>query len=153
VIEGGDLSGDAQRMVQRKKLDGGADPKTIGPGTIQLATRRGADSTERAGFDQHLRQPHDVEPPRFPASASSRRSEPLVLGASAPYLLREDSEVHGASLLRRRRGGVDRQIPALRQELGVVALPCPSPSGSARRENFAEVHDLDVLRARSKPSL
>ena len=112
MIEGGDLSGDAQRMVQRKKLDGGAHPKTVGPGHDPARDQERRRQHGARRVDQHLRQPHDVEPPRFTRVGELEKVlEPLVLGASAPYLLREDSEVHDAPLLRRRRGGVDRQIP------------------------------------------
>ena len=102
VVDGGDLLGDAQRMVQRQHLDRGADPEAARAG------RDGARDLERGGDDRaggrevDLAEPDAVDPPRLRAV---RRLEDVPerpgLGGPVAQLLDEDPDVHGVILARR----------------------------------------------------
>src|SRR5881628_3801033 len=146
MIERGDLAGDAERVVQRKKLNRRPYAQALGPRDDPARHQKGRRQNGTSGIDEHLRQPHDVEPPRLRRiDELEQLDERLSLTAPTSYLLREDSEVHGVPLRRSRHGGDDPSDPALRQELGVVALPWLRLLDLLGRVELREVHDLDVV--------
>src|SRR5436309_16118409 len=101
MIERRDLAGDAERMVQRQQLHGRPHAQAARAGHDPARHEQGRRQDRTGGVDQHLGQPHDVEPPLLSRVGELEQLlEPLALRAAAPYLLREDSEVHALSLLR-----------------------------------------------------
>jgi len=67
--------------------------------TIQLATNKGAERTERAGLTSISASHTTSSPPRFTrVDELEELAERVSLTAPAPYLLGEDSKVHTVSL-------------------------------------------------------
>src|SRR5207245_10127390 len=98
MIECRDLTGDAERVVQRKKLYGRSHPQAPRPGHDPARPQQGRRQGRAGGVDERLRQPHDVEPPRLArVDELEELAERFALTGTAPYLLREDSEVHALS--------------------------------------------------------
>src|SRR5207245_9227864 len=113
VIECRDLTGHAERVVQRKKLHGRSHPQASRSGHDPARHQQRRRQDRAGGVDEHLRQPHDVEPPRLArVDELEELAERVALTGTAPYLLREDSEVHALSLsprsgsLRANRGAI-----------------------------------------------
>src|SRR5262249_56725617 len=101
MVGGRALARHAQRMVQRQKLYGRAHAEAARPGHDPARDQQGRRQDRARGVDQHLGQPHDVEPPLLTGVGEIEQLlEPLALTAPAPYLLREDPEVHALSLRR-----------------------------------------------------
>src|SRR5216683_2241545 len=112
MIERGDLAGDAERVVQRKKLNRRPHAQALGPRDDPARHQQGRRQYGTRGIDEHLRQPHDVEPPRLRrVDELEQLAERLTLTAPTSYLLREDSEVHGVPLLAKDTAVTTRQIP------------------------------------------
>ena len=99
MIECRHLTGHAERVVQRKKLYGRSHPQAPRPGHDPARHQQGRRQDRAGGVDEHLRQPHDVEPPRLArVDELEELAERVALTGAAPYLLREDSEIHARSL-------------------------------------------------------
>src|SRR3989442_555271 len=112
MIERGDLAGDAERVVQRKKLNRRPHAQALGPRDDPARPQQGRRPNGTRGIGEHLRQPHDVEPPRLRrVDELEQLDERLSLTAPTSYLLREDSEVHGVPLLATDTAVTTRQIP------------------------------------------
>src|SRR5204863_8062014 len=101
LIDGGDLLGDAQRMIEREHLDRRADPDAAGArGDRACDLQRCGD--HRAGRGEvDLAEPDAMDTPGVGAVRQLEDvAEGLRLRDSVTLLLDEDSEVHGSSLLR-----------------------------------------------------
>src|SRR3990172_6574361 len=102
VVHGGDVLGDAERVVQRQDLHRRPDADPLGAGGDRGGhrDRRGEHGAARVEVD--LAQPHAVEPQGLGGVHGLEAfAERVGLADSGPQLLDEDAEVHrGARVAR-----------------------------------------------------
>ena len=96
VIDGRDLFGDAQGMVQGEDLDGGADVEPAGASRDRAGhLQRGGDHRASRG-EVDLPEPHAVDAPRLgPVGHLEDVPEGRGLAGPLTHLLDEQPEVHG----------------------------------------------------------
>jgi hypothetical protein len=101
VIDRRGFFGDAQRIVQRKYLDGHPDPQPLRAGRDRARDhdRRGQHRPGRR--EMHLAEPHAVKPPglRRVHDVESFAERAGLVAAAANLELHEDAEVHGLPVL------------------------------------------------------
>ena len=97
VVERRDLAGEAQGMIQGQELHGRAHAHAPGARGDPARHEQGSRQHRAGGVDQHLGQPHDVEPPRLRRRPRARTSQERVgLAGPAARLLQEDPEVQAS---------------------------------------------------------
>jgi hypothetical protein len=99
VIERRHLAGQAQGMVEGQELHGGPRAQALGPGDDPARHQQRRREYRARGIDQHLGQPHDVEPPPLPGVGHVEHlAKSPVLIHAPPRLLQEHTEIHRAPL-------------------------------------------------------
>ena len=95
VIDGRDLFGDAQGVVQRKDLNRRPDAQALGPGGDGAGDEERGGDHRANGIEVDLPQPDAVDAPGLGRVRQLERLlEGLALTRPAAHLLDEDPEVH-----------------------------------------------------------
>jgi hypothetical protein len=95
VIERGDLTGDAQRMVERQELHRRAHAQAPGLGRDRAGHQERRREHGARRVDEHLGQPQHVEPPAFPLPRELLDLlKPALLAAALTQLLGKYPEIH-----------------------------------------------------------
>src|SRR5439155_1012286 len=110
VIDGRDLFGDAQRMVQGQDLDGGPHPEPAGAGGDRARhLERGGDHRARRR-EVDLAEPDAVDAPGVrPLGQLEDVPEGRALARPLAHLLDADPEMHGVTNLRKDGRPLDRE--------------------------------------------
>src|SRR5215831_159727 len=127
LIQGGDLAGHAQGVVQGQELDSRAHPEALGAGHGPARDEERGGQHRASRIDHHLSEPHDIEAPGLGGRDELRDLlEGLGRVDAAANLLDEDSEVHLA--LSRANEWADA-IAARRPRQAIRARPDSRRSG------------------------
>ena len=129
VIERGDLTGDAQRMVERQQLHGRAHAQAPGLGRDGGGHQERRREHRARRVDQHLGQPQNIQAPRF---ALFRELvdllEPVLLAAALAQLLGKYPEIHGVPLARPPSAALGASARILKPVPGPRQAAPPRPS-------------------------